>query len=415
MRIILLSVLLLFIPFWADAFDFEVNGIYYNIISKEAKTCEVTYRDQISSHYYGDVILKEEAKYQGVTYKVTRIKSNAFYGQNRLSSIIIPNSISTIGEYAFYECLALKSITFPDNLEMIGQYAFYYCNQLKTVKLPNSVKSIGCFAFGQCERLEEITIPNSLQTIEHGTFYNCYALTSVELPNSMTTIGARSFSGCKNLVSVSMPQRLESIGESAFEETKIEAVILPSTVEIIENGAFSICKDLKSIILPITMKAIGSRAFSGCKSLETIEIPENVITLESYVLGGCTNLQKVKIPSSITSIDKTAFINTDNISQIISFIQEPFDIDEECFSDKVYNSAVLTIPFGKKDVYKQAQGWKNFIHVVNNDIPSSIMKNDIYPKLIHKSYSPNGKTQNGITKGVNIVISKGKTRKLLVK
>ncbi len=136
------------------AHDFEVGGIYYNILSEEKKTVEVTYRgDSYSSYdneYSGSVDIPSSVLSNGITYSVT-----------------------SIGDYAFVFCSGLTSITIQNNVTSIGDYAFVYCSGLTSVTIPNSVTSIGDWAFRSCTGLTSITIPNSVTSIGGYVFYGC--------------------------------------------------------------------------------------------------------------------------------------------------------------------------------------------------------------------------------------------------
>ena len=105
----------------ASAYDFEVDGIYYNIVSASDKTCSVTYGDE---KYIGDVIIPEAVTYKGRTLSVVAIGYNAFMDCSELKSIIIPNSVTEIGSYAFCDCKAITSITIPNSVTEIGRSAF---------------------------------------------------------------------------------------------------------------------------------------------------------------------------------------------------------------------------------------------------------------------------------------------------
>lgn len=110
-------------------------------------------------------------------------------------SIIVPNSVTSIGDYAFYNCKKLTSITIPNSVTLIGDYTFGNTG-LKSIIIPNSVTSIGDFAFRNCTKLTSVTISNSVTTIRRGTFRYCYELISVEIPNSVTSIKEDTFGYC---------------------------------------------------------------------------------------------------------------------------------------------------------------------------------------------------------------------------
>jgi hypothetical protein len=127
----------------------------------------------------------------------------------------IGNVVTSIGSYAFADCSSLIIINFPDSLTSIGSYAFIYCG-LTSVTIPESVTTISEYTFGGCEALTSVTLPNSLTSIGAAAFYLCTALATITLPDSLTTIGESAFDTCTSLTSITLPDSLTSIGNQAF-------------------------------------------------------------------------------------------------------------------------------------------------------------------------------------------------------
>ena len=169
----------------------EIDGIYYNLSSKN-QTAEVT---KNPNKYFGDVVIPESVTYKGVNYGVIAIADLAFFSCDNLTSITIPNSVTTIGIWAFEGCDGLTSITIPSGVTSIGESAFYKCSGLTSITIPGSVKSIGNWVFAFCTGLTSITILNGVTNIEN-TFFRCTALSSVILPNTLTSIGHDAFTSC---------------------------------------------------------------------------------------------------------------------------------------------------------------------------------------------------------------------------
>ncbi len=140
----------------------------------------------------------------------------AFYDCTNLTSIIIPDSVTSIGEDAFYNCSSLTSVTIGDGVTSIGEDAFYFCSSLTSITIPDSVTSIGSCAFYFCSSLTSITIPDGVRTIGEWTFYYCTSLTSIMIPDSVRTIGERAFQNCSSLTSVTIPDSVRTIGNYAF-------------------------------------------------------------------------------------------------------------------------------------------------------------------------------------------------------
>ena len=182
------------------------------------------------------VIVKDIAAWCGI--KFDDYDSNPlFYAHHlysdedtEITNLIIPNSVTSIGDYAFYGCSGLTSVTIPNSVTSIGDYAFYGCSGLTSVTIPNSVTSIGNCAFSGCSGLTSVTIPNSVTSIGNYAFSGCSGLTSVTIPNSVTSIGDSAFYDCSGLTSVTIGSGVTSIGDAAFD-----GVDIPTVISLIEN------------------------------------------------------------------------------------------------------------------------------------------------------------------------------------
>lgn len=133
-----------------------------------------------------------------------------------MTSVTIPNSVTSIEDGAFSGCSGLTSVTIPNSVTSIGEAAFYKCSGLTSITIPNSVTSIEGFVFNDCSGLTSVTIPNSVTSIGDYVFRNCSSLTSFTIPNSVESIGECAFSGCSGLTSVTIPNSVTNIGDYAF-------------------------------------------------------------------------------------------------------------------------------------------------------------------------------------------------------
>ena len=258
--ILLLALLL---PALASAFDFQVDGICYNINGNEATvTSKGDYYNMYFVGYLGAVVIPPTVTYNGTTYPVTSIDEIAFYYCEGLTSVNIPSSVTKIGNFAFGNCPALTSIVVEsgnprydsrNNCNAIISTAdntlIYGC---KNTMIPNSVTKIGNFAFEGCHGLTSIVIPNSVTAIGNKAFYNCDGLTSINISNSVTAIGDNVFENCDELASIV----IESGNPRYDSRDNCNAII-----ETADNTLIVGCKNTT---IPNSVTSIGNFAFCYC-------------------------------------------------------------------------------------------------------------------------------------------------------
>jgi hypothetical protein len=227
--------------------------------------------------------------------------------EGKAGSYTVPNSVTSIGSEAFARCYNLTSITIPNSVTTsIGDYAFYGFYNLTSVTIGNGVTSIGNQAFGNCYSLTSVTIGNGVTSIGNQAFGLCYGLTSVTIPNSVTSIGDNAFLGC-GLTSVTIPDSVTSIGGDAFYRCySLTSVTIGNGVTSIGNYAFYQCTSLTNVTIGNSVTSIGNYAFFGC-SLTNVTIPNSVISIGNSAFYACSSLTSVMIGNSVTSIGDNAF------------------------------------------------------------------------------------------------------------
>ena len=270
---------------------------------------------------------------------------------NSLTSIIIPDGVTNIGDSTFSGFNNLTSVSIPDSVTSIGKRAFYMCKALDDIKIKNKVTSIGEEAFRGCSSLTSITIPDSVTSIGEGAFCGCSGLMSIEvnennikydsrdnskaiidkntnelirgckntvIPNSVTSIGNSAFGSCEGLASITIPNSVERIEDSAFKDcTELTSITIGNKVTSIGKYAFSDCSNLTSISIPKSVTSIGDGAFYRCKGLTSVTIPDSVKTIGDGAFYWCTGLTSVTIPDSVKTIGDNAFAHIG----ILAFIQ----------------------------------------------------------------------------------------------
>ena len=309
---------------------------------------------------------------------VTKIGYYAFYGYqtdcNKLTSVTIGDSVTTIGEYAFSNCESLTSVTIPDSVTTIGEWAFYYCESLTSVTIGNSVTTIGDSAFLCCSKLTSVTIPDSVTTIGGGAFKSCTSLTSVTIPDSVTTIGDSAFGECSSLKEFKGKFAADN-GRCLIMDNTIIAYAnasgttytIPDSVTTIGLWAFGYCTSLTSVTIPDSVTTIGVRAFASCKSLTSVTIGNSVTTIGEGAFCWCTSLTSVTIPDGVTTIGVWAFTNCESLKTVYCKPTTPPTGGYDMFSGNAAGRRIL-VPASDDDsiinAYKEKQYWSDYANYI---------------------------------------------------
>ena len=400
--------------FVAKAYDFEMNGIYYNIHGQNAI---VTYAGVISwnqgGSYSGDIASPKSVTYNGTTYTVTAIGKYAFWICPGLTSVTLPNTITTIEDCSFSASQNLTSIDIPNSVISIGKQAFDNCTGLSNVYLGNSVTTIDAMAFQNCSSITSFTIPNSVNYIGERAFQGCIGLTSITIPYSVDSIGNYAFTYCSGLTSIivadgnpnydsrnncnalietatntllagcmntTIPNTITGIGELAFWYcTELTRIVIPNSVTNIGDNAFEMCSGLTSIVIPNSVTSIGIGAFAKCKSLASIIIPHSVINIGNSAFSRCSGLTEVTIGYSVTGIGNSAFANCSALTSVTCFATTPPGIgNEETFPSSVTDQATLYVPVRSVEAYQRHNYWGAFYQIVGTNIIDDFEVNGIY-------------------------------------
>ena len=348
-RIIQLTLLLvaILVPATSSAYDFMVNGIYYEkTYPGSTTTVRVTYKyvsylydddgdvyaTTYISDYSGSVTIPSTITYNGVTYSVTEIGYRAFSGCTGLTNVTIPSSVTSIRSSAFQNCSGLTNITIPNSVTSIDDYAFQNCSGLTSITIPNSVTSIGDYAFQNCSNLVSAILSGNITTIGESAFMGCSKLAAIDIDNnSLSSIGVDAFYGCSQLEAVnisSLKKWLNCTFYGSFSspfcygadlyvsDAQITNLSIPIATVSIPSYAFYGCSGLTNVTIPNSVTLIGNYAFSRCTGLTSVIIPNSVTSIGGYAFSNCTGLTSIYIPSSVTSVGNYAFSNCTGLTSI---------------------------------------------------------------------------------------------------
>ncbi len=355
------------------AYDFESGDLCYNFIGNSeyvAVARNVSYR-------MSDLIIPSTVEYEGKTYVVASIESSAFSWNTSLTSVSIPNTITSIGYAAFYSCMSLSSITIvPNEALEISENVFYNTAAYNDeTNWKDGVLYISnCVIDTKKCLVGDYQIKENTHTIAQMGFSGNTSLVSITMPNTMKSIGSSAFVGCSNLTSITIPNSVSYVGVNAFESTEWyknypEEVLYINDILYKCNGdkftgtsisikkgtvticsyAFEGCTSLESITIPSSITSIGGCVFSGCYNLTSIivesgnriydsrencnaiietasntlltgcknaVIPNSITSIEDGAFYGCYGLTSITIPNSVTSIGNSAFYDCYGLTSI---------------------------------------------------------------------------------------------------
>ncbi|MBR4457522.1 MAG: leucine-rich repeat protein [Clostridia bacterium] len=305
-------------------------------------------------------------------HRVTAVGEGVI-NNSSVTSVTIPEGVTTIAEAAFYANTALARVTLPDSVTYVGKNPFRFCDKLDTFvvsqshaylatidgvlfskpdrrlicfpknksassyEIPQGIRIVGSYAFAECSQLQSIRIPDSVTVLEDNAFFACTSLTSVDIPYSVTDITGNAFRRCTGLPAFNIPgdhPYLASIDGVLFVKADRKLVSYPTAltaaeytvpygIRTIADFAFYDNESLRSVTIPETVTYIGVDAFYSCNNLSSVTIPEGVTEIMDYAFSS-TALTEVVLPETLTTIGAYAFaydsLKSINIPDSVTFI-----------------------------------------------------------------------------------------------
>lgn len=325
------------------------------------------------------------------------ICADAFKDRKALHTIILPQTLETIGEESFRGCSNLEAMDVPEKTSRICSSAFRDCISMKSLKVRNGYIKIGERAFENCASLESISLPDGLTEIYGGVFNSCKSLIHIDLPKNLTILGESAFSDCVCLEKIEVPEAVVKIDDLAFNGcTNLTKIVLHEGLRKIGKGAFKNCRNLKQIELPISLSSIGDAPFRGCESIKSIhvdpknryyksepnkregsdhvlfnknksvivaypassrevqyDIPDSVTVISDWAFSECKKLNRITIPDSVSEIGEGAFCNCVLLDEVE--IPDSVEKIDDCAFRGCASLEKVVIPSSVKDL-----GWGLF-------------------------------------------------------
>lgn len=323
------------------AYDFELDGFYYNITSLQNLTVELTHNGEGS--YEGDIVVPEVVTYSGRNYTVTRLGDNAFANCGAVTSIRIPHTVTTIGAFVFWYCSNLRALTIPNSVTEIGKSSacsdygrqcFYGCKNLEII----------VFEEGSSQTL--LLHPNVWQVANSSTFANC-RLKKLYIGRNLDCLHRDYADYCNPF----------------YYQTSLKEVKFGKDIDNIISRMFQGCLTLEEIDIPGNISIINANAFEDCTMLKKISLDEGITKIGPYAFKNCESIEEIIFPSTISVISEEAFLNCKGITKVLCQNEVPANLSENAFPALVYLNATLYVPKESIMAYKKAEGWKNFENI----------------------------------------------------
>lgn len=268
---------------------------------------------------------------------LTEMGDYAFEYQAHLTDVTLPENMTEIPDYTFQNCGALTTVDLPDALQRIGYQAFsntgltsvtfpatltevggnaFSSTPLTEVALPDGVTTLGENAFASCRQLQRITFSSGLTELPERVCSYCDQLTEVNIPEGVQSIGTFAFDHCTRLTTVTLPESVTTLGDFVFSQSGLTKFTFPSNLTEMGSGVFNGCRDLTEAAWPASLTTLSNQTFSGCTALTTVGLSEGLTAIGNNAFSGCTALTDVTLPVGLTTIGDNAFTDCEALTTL---------------------------------------------------------------------------------------------------
>ena len=300
--------LILWVTLSSAAFSFADDFVYDNLKYATNSDNSVTLVDGKGAK--GDVIIPSDVHYKNKVYVVTAIEHNAFEGNNAITAVTIPSSVSTIGYSAFNSCKSLRRVMDASRVTEMQGFEYTDCTNLTSVTLSGTLQKIGYRSFAG-STLAHLVLPASMREIGSSAFEDCHQLRNVQFNTGLQNIKDHAFKN-SGLVSLELPNGIKEIGEWAFEGcASLKAVQIPPSVTSLGMGTFYYCTALESVVIPTTLTNFNDRTFNGCRNLSAVYyLGSSCPSLGQYTFADVSGTFGFYVkPSALPALQGIAFIS----------------------------------------------------------------------------------------------------------
>ena len=382
---------------WVEGlWDFNVGGLFYKINpAEEGEPMSVTVvKPQVwylnpdgskvsnwSSEFpyrQSEIAIPETVQNDGITYIVNAIGDYAFRYSQNLTSLTIPNSVTTVGASIVEYTPKLEKLSIPESVVKVGWLAFARSGASEvTVPASASKWYDECCAFQESENLVKATFAQGTTAIQDRIFFGCHAIQKLYIPDSVTEIGEGAFSDCQGLSEIHLPASLETLHNRMFHGCPLRQLEIPAGVQTVEESAL-----LGTLLTKLTVNSNNTVFDSrdNCNAVIRTKdstlvaacngsfIPESVDSIGYEAFAELDGIRSLTLPKNLKHVAPQAFMNLNNLTVITSYIENPADVlAEDAFSSwytNPYEQATLYVPAGTLAAYQADSEWAKFQHIV---------------------------------------------------